>query len=160
MKVIQLCFKRFELALNIWPCTAFKKIEGECTPFPHLILTNLHALRLLPRHCEEKSRLFLLGSIYSLMKFISRSSHGKLMGREQSVKTLWYNGLLVGYRLTVYRIQVISTTYIIYPLDSFLLPNFLVVGSQHHKSPRYQAFFFLNYKIFSPSQYLVLRYNR
>ena len=88
-----------------------------------------------------------MGSIYSLMKFISRSSHGKLMGREQSVKTLWYNGLLVGYRLTVYRIQVISTTYIIYPLDSFLLPNFLVVGGQHHKSPRYQAFFFLNYEI-------------
>ena len=64
-KSIQHFLSDSELALNIWPCTAFKKVEGAITPFPHLILTNLHALRLLPRHCEEKSRLFLLGSIYS-----------------------------------------------------------------------------------------------
>ena len=38
-------------------------------------------------------------------------------------------------------------------------PIFLVVGGQHHKSPRYQAFFFLNYEIY-PSQYLVLRKHR
>ena len=139
MKVIQLCFKRFELALNIWPCTAFRDWVKRHATVALLILITFN-------FCWITFSL-LLGSIYSLMKFISRSSHGKLMGREQSVKTLWYNGLLVGYRLTVYRIQVISTTYIIYPLDSFLLPNFLVVGGQHHKSPRYQAFFFLNYKI-------------
>lgn len=128
------------LTLNIWPCTAFRDWVKRHATVALLILITFN-------FCWITFSL-LLGSIYSLMKFISRSSHVKLMGREQSVKTLWYNGLLVGYRLTVYRIQVISTTYIIYPLDSFLLPNFLVVGGQHHKSPRYQAFFFLNYKRF------------
>lgn len=36
-----LLFKCGFETLNIWPCTAFKKVEGVITPFPHLILTNL-----------------------------------------------------------------------------------------------------------------------